>query len=401
VEERQPAEKTVLLVHDGELSDVCARLAEAGIPCEEALPDASSVDAFLGAALVISSPNYLLERQRRGHIGVGQRMAILAGESKTARAMLTRGGIEWMVRRPVHPASLRLLVLHCLYSGPEKRRANRVTIGAMVGLRVGLRTDVVLLEEISERDCRLLLERRVATGKRVKVRIPPEIAGGKPLALKGRVVRTQTAPEADGQTEVSLVFDALRPKEVVRVREIVANHEHGPAVLKDAARPKRPERRESRSVIQIGQREEPVEPAAEPVPVSVEDPLHPERRSSARHVFERRVIAMGEQATRVLVGRDIALGGMRVNPSRALSLGDRLQIAVHVPDQETPLVLIAEVARDDGPDGLLLHFRGLSKVAESYLKEVLADLPGVSSGDDASSEESPRVITEILERRTA
>ena len=89
-----------------------------------------------------------------------------------------------------------------------------------------------------------------------------------------------------------------------------------------------------------------------------------------------------------------------MDPAEALAVGDRLQIAIHVSGHETPLILNVEVARDDGPRGLLLHFCDLSKTAESYLREVLANLPGLSSGGGASSEEAPRVISEILEQRT-
>ena len=135
-----------------------------------------------------------------------------------------------------------------------------------------------------------------------------------------------------------------------------------------------------------------------------QDAGSPERRGDARHAFERRVIATDEQATRVLVGRDISLGGMRIDPTPTLALEDTLQIAVHVPGQETPLVLNVRVARDDGPDGLLLHFDDLSITASTYLKEVLANLPDLAAGDgDSSSGEAPRVVSEIvsetLERR--
>lgn len=393
-------EKTVLLIHNGELADVGAVLAQAGIPFNEAPPERRTIGAYLEASLVISSPNFLLERLRKADAGEGQRMAILEGESRTARAILSRGGVEWMVRRPVHPATLKLLVLHCLYRGPEKRKAVRVAIGAKLSLRSGMRTDTGILEDLSEQDCRVLCERRVQTGKRVKMRIPPEIAGGRSLSVRGHVVRTANVPGELGATEICLVFDSLNARDLARLRKIVDGHARGPAVLHGAAGRKRPEQDVGRSVIAVGSDPaEPVEVQPEPEqPVETSD--RSERRENSRHVFERRVIAMDEQATRVLVGRDIALGGMRVNPTPTLSLGDKLQVALHVSGQDTPLVLNVEVARDDGDRGLLLHFSGLSKIAESYLREVVADLPGLSSGGEGD-DDSPRVVTEIIERRKA
>ena len=60
------------------------------------------------------------------------RIAILDGESRTVCALLRRSSFEMIVRRPVHPAALRLLLLHALYRGPEKRRTPRVSVGAPV-----------------------------------------------------------------------------------------------------------------------------------------------------------------------------------------------------------------------------------------------------------------------------
>ena len=53
-------------------------------------------------------------------------------DSKTLRRRLRDAGTDLIVRRPVHPAALRLLILHSLYRGPEKRRTNRVSVGATI-----------------------------------------------------------------------------------------------------------------------------------------------------------------------------------------------------------------------------------------------------------------------------
>jgi hypothetical protein len=393
----------VLLIHEGELSDVGDVLTQAGIAFDEKRPGSVATYSYLAAPLVISSPPFLLEQLDAGHDTQGPRMAILEGQSRTARSMLARGGIEWMVRRPVHPAALRLLVLHCLYAGPEKRKSTRVSIGAEVSFRSGWRRGAGILQELSERDCRILSKKRISVGGSVKLRVPGEISGGKPLGVVGRVVRTASAPYAKDTNEICLVFDALPAPDLARLRKVVAAHARGPALLR-ADDPDGLQRRESRrrpsgrSVITIAHAEqEAVTDAAEALSDCEHEPDAAERRGDSRHAFERRVIATDEQATHVLVGRDISLGGMRVNPTPTLAVGDTLQIAVHVPGQETPLVLNVRVARDDGSDGLLLHFDDLSITASGYLKEVLANLPGLAAGDgDSSSGEAPRVVSEIL-----
>ena len=85
-------------------------------------------------------------------------------------------------------------------------------------------------------------------------------------------------------------------------------------------------------------------PSARPAPQSsdleptLEAPASPEpppsddsnRRGRTRHHLDRRVIALGEEATRVLMGRDISFGGMRVNPNPLLKVGENVRLAIHV-----------------------------------------------------------------------
>lgn len=85
-----------------------------------------------------------------------------------------------------------------------------------------------------------------------------------------------------------------------------------------------------------------------------------ERRTDARRAYGHRVIALAEDATRVLLGRDISLGGMRVDPNPELGPGDRLRLAIHVRARSEPLVVSARVIRDDGEQGLVLEFQSLS-----------------------------------------
>src|SRR5262249_49800599 len=63
-------------------------------------------------------------------------------------------------------------------------------------------------------------------------------------------------------------------------------------------------------------------------PAGDEDGLPPERRRGTRAAYSRRVPAFGERAMRVLVARDLSVGGMRVERLGGLSLGDRLHLAI-------------------------------------------------------------------------
>ena len=171
----------LLLVHDGELADVRRLLDEFGLGFREISARSGDPGAYLAAGLVIATPQYLVDRVGAGDGSDAVRVAIMEGESRTLRSMLSRGGVDWIVRRPVHPAALQLLILHCLYNGPEKRKGTRVGMGVEVLVRSGWRGRRAILVEISERDCRLLSRHPVDVGARLKVRLPAEVVGRRAL----------------------------------------------------------------------------------------------------------------------------------------------------------------------------------------------------------------------------
>ena len=71
----------------------------------------------------------------------------------------SRAGVTLVVRRPVHPATLRSVLRHALYRGPERRREARVGIGLPVRYRLGWWPRRGLLQELSPRGAGLLLPR--------------------------------------------------------------------------------------------------------------------------------------------------------------------------------------------------------------------------------------------------
>ena len=116
-----PPQPAALLVHDGELADVRALLTSLKLPCTERRAGLPPSDLERTGGLVVTTPQRasLLRfagRERPTCIVVCDR------DSRTLRNSLRRAGIALMVRRPVHPAALRALVLHALYRGPERRR---------------------------------------------------------------------------------------------------------------------------------------------------------------------------------------------------------------------------------------------------------------------------------------
>ena len=113
-----------------------------------------------------------------------------------------------------------------------------------------------------------------------------------------------------------------------------------------------------------------------------------------RHTIDPLVVQLRDAAARVLVGRDISVGGMRVDPNRRLTVGQTLRIAIHVNGREAPLVVTSQVHRDDGREGLALRFVELSRETAEALARALENLPVLAP--TADEREKGFVVSEIL-----
>jgi hypothetical protein len=391
-----PAIPTSLLVHDGELADVCALMGQLGLEFTERRGSPRPEDEARSWDLVVSTPRRLLELE----VGVAGsqpvRIAILDKDSKTLRSMLQRAGIGLIVRRPVHPAALRLLILHSLYRGPEKRRALRVSVGAPVRYRAGLRRRSGIMADLSLTGCRLLSTHPLERGRSLNLSIPAELAGGKGFRLTGTVVRTGDS-ELPGVAASAIAFRKLPPKARDQLRSTVEAHTTGPAVLPEGEVLSR-----LSSMVEATPGPEAEAPRATRTHLegkAVEAGAR-ERRRNPRHQYDQHVIALGAEAVRVLIGCDISLGGMRVDPHPDVSVGDELQIALHVPAREEPLVVRARVTRDDGEQGLVLQFYDLSQSSQAYLRRMVHFLPILAVREEGK-EGAGIIISEILGHRAA
>jgi hypothetical protein len=379
------ATPTTLLLHDGELADVCQLLGGLGLEFHERRGSPSREDARRAFDLVVSTPKRLLELDA----GPAQpvRIAILEKDSKTLRAMLHRAGVDLIVRRPVHPAALRLLVLHSLYRGPEKRRSLRVSVGAPVRFRVGLRRRSAILADLSTTGCRLLSPFELECGRRVRLHVTREIADGRPFRIRGTVVRAGES-EQRGVFALALAFDAHSAKVRDRLRAAVAAHSTGPAVLSQPG-----------PAMPAPATTAPPRARPEPTPPGAAAAAPTDRRNGPRLAYERHVIALGVEAARVLLGCDISAGGMRIQPHPDVAVGDELRIALHVRAGEKPLAVNARVIRDDAERGLVLAFHDLDAAAESFLGRMAQFLPILAVRDEAGTAAGV-VVSEILDHHS-
>jgi hypothetical protein len=106
-------------------------------------------------------------------------------------------------------------------------------------------------------------------------------------------------------------------------------------------------------------------------------------RSTGRGVFEQEIVQIDEEArvVQALLGRDLSVEGIRVVRQLGLDPGNKLRIALFDTSQKEPLILSAEVSRDDGGSGLFLHFVDLSAEMAARVEAIVSQLPAIESID--------------------
>jgi hypothetical protein len=426
------SDPSILLLHDGDLADVAALLRELGASITERCGGAAAEDAEQSWRLVVASARRALELPSSLLRASHQRLAILDGESRTVCALLRRASFELIVRRPVHPAALRLLLLHSLYRGKEKRRSPRVSVGAPVHVRAGLRRHPAILAEISERGCRLLSAQRVSVGQTLTLQVPAPLAGGRAFSLKGLVVRA-TPAQIGAAGVVTLEFDPLRGTQRERVRALVAAHSGGPSALTRGdsivsapraasaaphsptvdAMPSAPHPNPSVANESERARSTPLEAIAaslEPEETELEVDLGGDLENDLESALgadsdeepetrdlPRRLVPLSSEASRVVLARGLSRDGMRADPSQRLARSAELSLALHLEVGGPPIHVRAHVepaAAGEPEPGPWLRFAELAPGDGERLDALLAGLSIFAGGDGP---EHALVVCEILD----
>jgi len=363
----------VLLLHDGELSDVASLLGELEVEWVEARAG-RRVEG--DAPLVIGTPARLLRFAAPDDPDAIARIAICDGGGKTLDRKLEAHGIDFVLRRPVHPAALRLLVLHMIYRGPERRRLRRVNATVPVRYRAGWRSHRALLLEFSVAGCSLLVDHALPARQRIKVILPAELGLGRKLAPKGRVVRSAPAPSGrPGEHVTAVDFGQLLPDAHQRLAAAVV------ARARQAVAPVRALR-----------------PTGAPDGGSAGDGRAEadlrDRRQLPRGVYTKAVHGRMEGGQIVLMGSNLSPRGMQIDVEPRLGVGNTLRLDLYGHGDIPPLRLEARVARDDGEEGLYLEFVKLWPGAPALIERLIKALPLATPG------EGGLVISEVIEGDT-
>ena len=359
----------VLLLHEGELADVAALLEE----LEVDFAQGRAAQMVEGApALVIGTPTHLLRFRPTGAAHAAVRIAVCQGGGRTLDRKLEDDGVDFVLRRPVHPAAMRLLILHMIYRGPERRRLRRVNAALTVRYRVGWRARRGLLLEFSVGGCSLLVGRAISTGRRVTVTLPAEVGLGRKLVVKGRARRSEPAPDGSADRVVAVDFGELSPDAHQRLAAAVVARVRSTTRETSALRPPPPG--------SDGSFEKPE--------VDLD-----ERRRLPRAYYTKAVHGRLGEEQLVLMGSNLSPAGMQVDPEPRLALGARVKLDLYGHADVPPLRLDARVARDDGELGLYLEFENLWPGAPATLERLVKRLPLISPGSGSSM-----LIGEVIER---
>lgn len=357
----------VLVIDNGELGVVCAILEQLGADFERVGFAKARAPIQQPAKLLITTGAiaHSLRIQRIVTAAVPRPtwIVFVANDSKTQKAMLQKAGFDFLIRDPVHPAALRVLVQRALFRGADARRAPRVACGHSVTYKTGFWRQKGTLIDLSPRGCRILTAKPVKEKSEISIQIPKEMAGGRALDLVGHAVRVAPADRemgASGQTVVGVRFAPFEGEPRDRLRAVLAERVIGPAVLSAPV----------------------ASPASPPVAVPVPSAAMRTKRMHKRARYDKKISAMEGEDAYMLLCRDLSAGGVRIEPVEGLGVGDRLDLAIQVSPREEPFLVEASIARDDGELGLALRFDWIAPESQERLKRFVETLPSIEALQD-------------------
>jgi hypothetical protein len=412
-EETMPTPPAVLILDDGELDDVQALLQECEIPFARIRGGAIVRGGPPPRDLLIATPRHIdaVGEVIGDSINPPVRVMVVNEDSNALREQLRRNGFDYLVRRPVHNEALRLMLLHCVYKGEERRSDPRVAVGFEVTFRTGMLTRRATLVDLSIRGCRLQTRHRVEKGKRIKVLIPEALEAGEPITVLGQVMRLEGEKnEGEDLYRLGIQFEVADRDTLLALQNLIEDLSRGPAMLRVGAdqvpRPTEPSAPDVRGVGRVAAKPTsrdaaPAKPEARETPPRSDAPgdaaARAERRRAKRARYSQTVPAFGDRALRVLVGRDLSVGGMRVQRESGLEIGRRLHLAIYGEAGEEPLLIWGTVDRDDGDEGLFVLFDAIDREAGQRLERMVVDLPTVESLHDSEAQAMGTVLSEIVD----
>jgi hypothetical protein len=379
----------IVVADDGDLADIRALLDELGVDFDHWRKGCVPlVNVEVRQLLVVAAPRAMSLGLRRPVVrdpGRAVWIAVLPEGSNSGGTSLLQLGFDYLVRRPVHPAALRHLLTQTLFHGDNRRRGRRVAVGYGITVKSGLRRHAATLIDLSPRGGRILSQKRMRAGAAVTLQLPAELADGSPLEIPGKIVRSQRGELEGGkpsEVSMSITFDEFTSLLRERLRAVLVSLLQGPSSMASTDEAPPAPARDGAASSQAG----PSEPAR---------PAAPQRRRSPRGVFEEQLLVFGG-LDRGVVGCDLSREGMRIRPDPELSIGDTVRLAIEAGGRVEPVVVNAEVARDDGERGLGLRFTWVEPGGQERIDQVVAALPAVEGRRPDAEEMGPLTVSKLV-----
>jgi hypothetical protein len=395
---KPPRPLIAVLVGDSGLDEIAEILRDLGVETIRCGPYDPQLAALDDARLLVVSGEIAMSDPIPVDTDLLVGIAVCGDISETLRSQIRQQGFRYLLRSPIHPEALRLLLRYAVYAERDRRGRVRHPVGCEVSWSVGWKRNRGRLLDISHAGCCLLVENSPKVGGHIAIKIPAETVGGKALKLRGRVLRStpNAAHSGSERTALGVILDDITPATSKVLVDLCERWSESPPMLprseqQQAAAPaaethdegvleSKPQNEDSQTHAE-GRSETKAE---DPTTTELQDPSSDgAQRSTQCGVFEREIVQVDEESrvVQALLGRDLSLDGIRVVRQLGLDPGNKLRLALFDTPQQEPLILNAEVSRDDGGSGLFLHFVDLSAATTARIEEIIARLPAIESID--------------------
>jgi len=387
-----------VLVGDSGLDEIAAILRDLGVEIIQCGPYDPQLAALDDASLLVVSGEIAMSDPIPVDTDLLVGVAVCGDISETLRSQIRQQGFRYLLRSPIHPEALRLLLRYAVYAERDRRGRVRHPVGCEVSWRAGWKRNRGRLLDISRAGCCLLVENSPQVGAHIAIKIPAETVGGKALKLHGRVLRStpNAAHSGSERTALGVALDNITPTLQKALVDLCERWSESPPMLprgeqQRAAAPaiethdegvlaSKPQTEDSQTQAEGRSKTK----AKDPTTTELQDPSSAAVQRSTRHgVFEQEVVQVDEEerVIQALLGRDLSLDGIQVVRQLGLAPGNKLRLALFDAPQQEPLILDAEVSRDDGGSGMFLHFVDLSAETTARIEEIIAQLPAIESID--------------------
>ena len=405
----------ILLVDDGELDGVARVLDSEGLPYARMRGAHIPAQVEPPRDLLIVTPRRV-DRVRPAPPATGKkrgrplRIIAVQEDSPSMRRRLRQAGLHLLVRQSADSEIWRLLIARALYRGNERREEPRIAIGSRVAIEAGAAASdadsQTTLVDLSNRGCRLQTRETFSVGDPITFALPThEESGGELVSfiLRGQVRRI-AFDTSSGQTMLAIVFDPnMSEKNRAQLTALINRWAAGSESSETAHQVIGPSipacQLPSLPDLLLDDETDPPVAARSRICVELADVARgpgQERRSHNRARYASKLVADGRDGPVVLIGRDLSPGGMRIERLGLLGLGDRFRVALHGPTLSEPIVVDAEITRDDGDAGFALVFDAVGAEVALELEKLVACLPDVESLDAEEVEGLGAVLAEIL-----